>query len=128
MLTPDELKAIEERCEKATPGPWVHRMNHHARNQQVQSSEVGLEGDDPESRPLFTGWAWKPGGHRDARPNAEFIAHARTDIPALLAHIQEQEATAQRREEILSDLGKVAREQAADIARLKGGDNRGDTI
>jgi hypothetical protein len=108
MLTPEQLAECRERERKATAGPWVHRIGKHQQNQQVQSSEVGLVGDGDESRPLFTGWAWKPGGHRDARPNADFIAHARTDIPALLAHIEEQAADTARLRWFFGDSGKTA--------------------
>ena len=59
-------KAIRERCEKATEGPW-----------DCQDSHYGLT--------LF------PGDSLDCLPSEadkEFISHSRTDIPALLDWVE----------------------------------------
>jgi hypothetical protein len=113
-MTNAELGAIRERCAKATPGPWKWRDRREYLI--TESSEIPLEhsvicwceyhqglkgrlwviygtaqGDD----------TWIPGWGGEAPPdvehqvsdwrpnqsNANFIAHARTDIPALLAHV-----------------------------------------
>lgn len=66
-MTPEQLKEIRERAEKATPGEW------HVED------------------PSFDGWTvWREGmcltrcGHAEFdRLNADFIAHAPTDIAAL---------------------------------------------
>lgn len=67
-MTKQELDAIRERCEAAPQGPW---------------SNIGdwaiIQGTDPNHGNLI-GSVNKEG--------AEFIAHAREDIPALLAEIE----------------------------------------
>lgn len=67
-MKPD-IKAIEARAAAATPGPW----------------EASKDG--------WTAWAGnvKIADYLDP-DNAEFIAHARTDIPRLLDYIKELEA------------------------------------
>jgi|WetSurMetagenome_2_1015567.scaffolds.fasta_scaffold145244_2 hypothetical protein len=72
MLTPNELREIGERCEKATPEPWV------------LEDWVIVTPDDLEVEELddFPNGQWLD--------NRRFLAASRQDIPALLAHIREQ--------------------------------------
>ena len=81
------LDAIKARCEAATPGPWA-----------VAGKGVGAADDD--RRP----WIIAPDGEADpwwvamfetevpnsdfGLENAEFAAHARTDVPALVAEVE----------------------------------------
>lgn len=82
----NDIQAIKARAEAATPGPW--------------------DWDDVEDIPLANGMPgpkWlevgtEPGdflicelSHKQ-KANAEFIAHARTDVPYLLTIIASQEA------------------------------------
>lgn len=68
-LTNDQLEAIRKRAEAATEGPW-------------------------ETALLEDGWHVMHDGmivaemYRKEAEDAEFIAHARTDIPKLLAEIE----------------------------------------
>ena len=71
-----DLDAIEARAEAATPGPWMEPRNG-----------LGL------------GWTIFPKNSKgwsiatcDSGTDADFIAHARTDIPNLLAALDELEA------------------------------------
>jgi hypothetical protein len=76
-LTADELAAIHRRLNAATPGPWCHREGFIETCTEpslllgvtMQRSEQGLD--------ALPGLA-----------NSEFMAHARTDIPRLLAEIE----------------------------------------
>src|SRR5690625_569283 len=71
-LTDEELQAIRERAEKATEAPWV-----------VVTDELG-----GQAKAVIDGDNWdvirRPYVGKD---NAAFIAHAREDIPKLLAEI-----------------------------------------
>ena len=74
-----DLPAIRARAEAATPGPWFH--NEH------------LSADDYMTPYYFIGtgtsaMAATDVGSADLSPDSEFIAHARTDIPALLAEVE----------------------------------------
>lgn len=84
------LKAIKERCEKATPGPWrMDPLHHHSKNQPIESenaqAQILIEGNKLISSIHIT--AWKQ-GQRDARPDARFIAASRTDLPQLVDWVE----------------------------------------
>jgi hypothetical protein len=76
-LSQEELHSIRQRLKAATPGPWCHREGfiETAGNPGVllgvtlQRSEVGLD--------------TLPG-----QANAEFIAHAPTDVARLLGEVE----------------------------------------
>ena len=101
MTDPLDLDAIRTRCERATPGPW---------------HQGGLTGDDRADTPWEEGGhrhlviasvardmaddlgpgdpsliaTCESGHHKEAfADDARFIAHARTDIPALLARVEQ---------------------------------------
>jgi hypothetical protein len=69
-MTDEELKVIRERCEKATPGPW------RADGRYIET----IEGAEEEMA------IYDEGGHDEL--DAEFIAHAREDVPRLLEEIE----------------------------------------
>jgi len=77
-ISDDELKEILERCNRATPGPWVSC----------------IEGRDHSSGSDFikTGTENERGNHIElsgaTRSDQDFIAHARQDVPRLIAEIQ----------------------------------------
>ena len=82
-MTPEELKEIDKRATEATPAPW--RVNQIA-GYTVDQIHACSEGE-PFSNQNYVATAEGPNYSKDA----VFIAHARTDVPALLAHIREQE-------------------------------------
>lgn len=88
-MKPD-IEAIRERAEKATEGPWVSiadvRPSVTVINPQNEYAERGYIG---YGNLLFLN---KYTGNMN---DANFIAHARTDIPDLLAYIAELEAVAE---------------------------------
>jgi hypothetical protein len=69
-MTPEELEAIKVRCAQATPGPWG---TYHSLN--------GWHYTKPGSGPVRT-------TYEQARADVEFIAAARTDVPALVAEVE----------------------------------------
>jgi hypothetical protein len=104
-LTQEQLEAIRQRAENATPGPW----------------EVGW-GDVITKHPDCQNVSQWYGGHSNAicslndgeyimnsneDNDAAFIANARTDIPALLDHIAELEAEVKRLESELTECNRV---------------------
>ena len=86
MLKPEQLSAIDARTCAATPGKWTHsRLDIDS---YVDTGDgyipVAYVYRDPEERVPFLG--------DNFRGDSIFVANARSDIPALLAHIREQEA------------------------------------
>lgn len=71
-MTDKELKKIEVRCSKATPGPWVSYIE--GRDHESGCDFIMTSGEDIE----LTGAT-----HDDQ----DFIANARQDIPALINEI-----------------------------------------
>jgi predicted oxidoreductase len=72
-MTDEELRAIQERCDKASPGPWkawVEGRDHVAGSSMIQTSAEDIE---------MTGATTE---------DYDFIAHARSDVPALLAEVR----------------------------------------
>src|SRR3990167_8963450 len=78
MTLPSDLAAIRARCEAATPGPWRASENGRGVPSVVGKIIVALYG-------LHDG----NGIFSKAAANITFIAHARTDLPLLLARLEE---------------------------------------
>jgi len=121
-MTQAELDAIRARCEAATPGPWTF---------EASEGDCGFSGTCPRSLiycddkcPACEHWevykgAWPNGPEMvecgdytfftDA--DAAFIAHARTDIPALLAEVErmtaERDAALRRAEAAEGKIAKI---------------------
>lgn len=73
-MTEQELKEIEDRCNKATKGPWKSMIE--GRDHTSGDSFIMTSGEDIYiSNPLFDN-------------NQDFIASAKQDIPKLIAEIR----------------------------------------
>lgn len=73
-LTPEREAEIAARAEAATPGPWHRSDDAHSLERYVLSEDATLA--------ISFGYR----GNR-TQAEAEFVAHAREDIPALLAEL-----------------------------------------
>ena len=89
-MTPEELKIIKERCNKATPGPWRACQEGTCSCSQVWSQSA----DVPVAEVTRGEWG-DPGlpygeiPENIAEANSLFIAYAREDIKKLLGYIKE---------------------------------------
>jgi len=85
-LTDEEIAAIRARGAAATPGPWrsyIEGRDHTSGSSFIMTGEGDLRGEDIE----LSG----------ATPaDQDFIAHARQDIPRLLAELQRLRNLGQR--------------------------------
>ena len=93
--TADQLAAIEARARAATEGPWeIVSASLHQPIIYADSSGLDIAIMD----------------NRDGVDNdAEFIAHARTDVPALLALVREQQAKLDRVEALADEADAIAK-------------------
>lgn len=91
MITDDEIAEIEFRANHATPGPW------EAYSAPCCPDMGGVDGPKDRIMTACVGHY----GHPALLTDAEFMAHARTDIPHLIAELQEARA---RVEEMQSSL------------------------
>lgn len=118
MLTPERLREIKERCERATPGPWrvgnpyvvapvrddkcmlcdmsepLATVTENGQTCHVHFDDRQYEDDwrDIASESTFEtivgDYSYDSGGVATTRADAEFIAHAREDVPALIAEVE----------------------------------------
>jgi hypothetical protein len=103
-MTPAELDAIEARAKAATPGPW-----ENSKTGRVYRVDRPLNGRDfyEDGDLQFLAQFTTPGklpfddGDFDDPLTADFIAHARDDVPALVAEVRALEAHIERLEKRL---------------------------
>lgn len=79
-----DLDAIEKRANAASPGPWNFASYDH---RECETLCVQFE-DMDEPTPVLEGVDI---GDNELYANWDFIAHARTDVPALIARVRELE-------------------------------------
>jgi len=115
-MTISEVEAIEARAEAATPGPWAWEQY----GEKVNAFSVGVACDEDGN--LINGrisegdiiadtiiYRSEIGSHEAAVVNygdPDFIAHARTDVPALCATAK---AAIKDRDELVKALEEVLR-------------------
>ena len=73
-MTNEELDAIAQRAEKATPGPW---------GEVAESGEWWLSGPD-----IYDDAVMSTNDTEISQADVDFIAAARTDVPALVAEVR----------------------------------------
>lgn len=87
-MKPDQIKAILGRLGAATPGPWEKAVDDHG-------PRVGFEvGIWVPGVGEFGEWVIENVTSERPETDAEFIAHAREDVPALLDEVQRLRAGA----------------------------------
>lgn len=102
---------IEARLAKATPGPWYVSKDEdaylHPKNYIMR--DVFYDENSQRATTYRLGMWTYPGtlpdtvGAQERRATADFVAHARTDIPDLLAALKAETARAEKAEEELED-------------------------
>jgi hypothetical protein len=106
-MTPERLREIAERVEKATAGPWFDIPYDDPRiNEKPREIDITVSCSWPD--PIDV--CWMKGGVESegipqAKKDATFIAYARQDIPDLLAEITRLRAELAGAYERLSRLG-----------------------
>ena len=106
-----DLDEIERRANAATPGPWASRRNRDMRDYEVRAGCVLAIVSEAASAKHAT-------SVRECGRNAAFIAHARTDVPALIARVRELEAECERTR--IFGSRKFAELRAADVEQMRG--------
>lgn len=75
-MTKLDLEAIKARCEAATPGPWNVAIGNFSDDVSVvYVGSPGPKGSDQERYNL-------------SKDDQKFVAHARADVPALVAEVE----------------------------------------
>ncbi|WP_140423012.1 hypothetical protein [Lysinibacillus boronitolerans] len=115
MMNQEQLNAIKERVAKATLGPW----------KVVKSEETGVQ----------IGTTWESGQLKNCVPvvttahgvefvtiyindnNSNFIAHAREDVPALVAEVERLHQALAKIMEVEAPIAEVWETRSYKIAR-----------
>ena len=110
----EQIQAIRERAEKATPGPWIH---HSVAPRWDTPNSIGYDergGRYHATGPSHDEHDWQASV---AKANADglFIAHAREDVPALLAYVGDLEQLG--REAVCTFCGGVFPKDATGLIR-----------
>lgn len=123
-----DLDAIEARAEAATEGPW-HAADEHGNWAGagpawcvclMRPGFEGMDDSDVDERGRRGGYLGDIADIGDSEADAEFIAHARTDVPALVAAVRTLTAENER----LQAEVKAERRNHADLtSRMGFGDN-----
>lgn len=110
MLTDAELAEIQGRVDAASPAPWHVARGWDGEPYAAVRANGGL---DTSLASMLTPGVTPGGGYREPeeRPlkNAEFIAHARDDVPALLAEVRSLRLTAAKVREYAEDRAAYGR-------------------
>jgi hypothetical protein len=104
-----DIEAIRGRLEKATPGPWISNEWSIDDIGCVGYEVVALSGDAEEKR--FAGV--DPYTNRVellSKENAEFIAHAPTDIATLLRELEQNDKQIEHMEFLLGEANMKVKE------------------
>lgn len=107
-----ELEAIRRRVDEATAGPWIGPL----KRDEPWNDRAGITIARDLSG-LTTQWAETKGSNASA--NATFIAHARTDVPALCDEVERLRALLANRD--LAERGKW--QDISTAPRERGRDN-----
>jgi hypothetical protein len=95
-MTPERLAEIEARADRALPGPWTARRDYV---DDLHFGSVKCTILDAPARNLFAVAGM-------AMADAEFIAHARTDVVELIAEIRRLLAENRRLRSIAFEQGQ----------------------
>jgi hypothetical protein len=86
-----DLGAIKARADAATPGPWEAGERCVWQAGMLNTAEIAVDCEHGN-------------GGIQRHVDAEFVAHARTDVPALLAEVKRLRERAEKEEQDASDL------------------------
>lgn len=81
-MTQEELEAIEARANAATPGPWERWPD------DVDGGDGWALVSDADGEPVVGAHPCPLEQCADAEADYAFIAHARSDVPALIAEVR----------------------------------------
>lgn len=87
-LTEVELDGIERRASQATPGPWVPWLESREGIGGESFIELGADGVDDLQMYVAYSPARPAGPDAATDADLDFIAHARQDVPRLVAEVR----------------------------------------
>jgi len=108
-VTPDRLAEIQQRADAATKGFWIWR---HFGDDPGEPCRIVMYPADGSTFHVVADEIWQPA-------DAEFIAHAREDIPFLLAELARYQAAVQAADDALCDILILGSSFTTDVVRRR---------
>ena len=110
MITETELNEIEARANAATPGPW-EAAGWDVRTKITADDQRGylITSCQPSAFP------------ENGAANTEFLSHARTDVPALVAEVRRLQGVNARQAETRAEKAEKERDNANAICVFMAG-------
>lgn len=99
LLSPEELEEIRQREQAATKGPWLLYSGPLRPEFPTRVHEITTVSGRAVVK--WGGFDGVESPKREIASTARFLAHARTDIPRLLAHIEALEKRAEKKDAAL---------------------------
>ncbi|GIH17079.1 hypothetical protein [Rugosimonospora africana] len=87
-MTDDELDEIERRAMLATPGPWEARLETRWGTGGASCIDLNPGGDEDAELYFIYDPIPRVSPNADLDADLDFVAHARTDVPHLVAEIR----------------------------------------
>lgn len=105
------LQEVKRRAAAASPGPWAVNSDH------FMVCSMGNAHDGKDYHVSMNGYAHRGGvgWEADAKTDAEFVAHARTDVPELAERVEIAEAIVLR---AIEDLNEWPHEHVKPVCRF----------
>ncbi len=103
-MTDVELLEIEARCAAASTGPWKVTIGDYDGEDWIVAA-CGPDPEDGKDRNVTTDRVRASELRGDAANDADFIAHARVDVLALVAEVRRQGAALALVEQALTKTG-----------------------
>lgn len=94
-LAPAYFDQVERRADAASPGPWLQATGpYRGENWLLATITLGNSNEDGEDHEIHitTDQVHASEMYGDAKSDADFIAHARTDVPNLLTALRAEHA------------------------------------
>lgn len=124
-----DLEAIEARANAATPGPWVKDGEGTKGHIKSVPNPPIVNAKGVSATPTVCKYqVWTDlglnleddfGHVKDENPNGEFIAHARQDIPALLALARSQASQLAESQALIAELTRLRQMEGEEVRRLR---------
>jgi hypothetical protein len=89
-MTQEQVDEIKARVDAATPGPWLSRTSSNWVDGKRTTTEYFVMREDDDVAVCAD--CVDPNTSKPSEANADFIAYAREDIPALLAEVERLQA------------------------------------
>lgn len=117
-MTDEQLSEIEARANAATPGPWAAGVDHHYFGHAYINTPTDCYEIDDTARMNASAYDDERRHHNQLDADAVFMAHAREDVPALVAEVRRLRTRLLTVDTVACNRGCEIERLRADIERI----------